>query len=657
MAAIRLSQRSAAPRWAVPAALLAVMALLSANLFHAQLTDPALARAVLLELKLPRFAATLLAGAALGLAGALLQLSTRNPLAAPSVLGVTSGAQIGLMLSLLLPASLKFIGVPAVFAGALLAALLTFAVAGGWRATPLRLILAGTATSLLLAALASLLLILNEQHIAGLALWSAGSLFQDGWGGIRQTLPWFALAAFGAWHLRQPLAVLGLGDEAAATLGVRIASLRRRVLVIATLLAAVAVSLAGPIAFVGLIAPNLARLAGQWHPRRLVPAAALAGALLLALADAAVQGIGGNGGLPLGVATALVGTPLLIWLVQRQSRLVPPSNDALADTTPARRWPVLLLALLVPLLLFVGLRYGSRPLPAYALFDWLAQIPSAGALLVELRLPRLILALSAGALLALSGCLLQQVVRNPLAGPELMGVSQGAGLAALALVLAWPAAPLPMQWLAAVAGAALVLAVALAVNRRHDYEPVRLALTGIALSALLGALATLLIVSAKVQAAQAVVWLAGSSYGRGLDSAEALLPWLLLALPGQWLARALGFLAFGDDQAKALGVPVARLRLGALSLAALAAAVAVAAVGPVGFVGLAAPHMAGLLVGQNPRWRLACAMLTGAVLTGLADMLGRSLLAPLDIPLGLMTSVLGAPYLLVLLARQRRSRP
>ncbi|MDN0083586.1 iron ABC transporter permease [Crenobacter sp. SG2305] len=657
MAAVRLSAPPAAPRWFLPLALLLVVALLLANVWPTHLADPALAHAVLLQLKLPRLGATLIAGAALGLAGALLQLSTRNPLAAPSVLGVTSGAQIGLMVSLLLPALLKFVGVPAVFAGGLLAALLTFAVAGGWRATPLRLILAGTATSLLLAALASLLLILNEQHIAGLALWSAGSLFQNGWGGVAQTLPWFVLATAGALWLRQPLAVLGLGDEAAATLGLRAAALRRRVLLIATLLAAVAVSLAGPIAFVGLIAPNLARLAGHWHPRRLVPASALAGALLLALAEAAVQRIGGSGGLPLGVATALVGTPLLIWLIQRQSRLVPPSADTLGTAVPSRRWPVLLLATLIPVLLVTGLFYGSLPLPDDALSDWLAQIPSSGALLVELRLPRLVLALTAGALLALSGGLLQQVVRNPLAGPELMGVSQGAGLAMLALVLAWPAAPLPAQWLAALVGAALVLAVALAVNRRHDYEPVRLALTGIALSALLGALAALLIVSAKVQAAQAVVWLAGSSYGRGLDSALALLPWLLLALPGLWLARALGFLAFGDEQANALGVPVARLRLFALSLAALAAALAVAAVGPVGFVGLAAPHLAGLLVGQNPRWRLGCAMLVGAVLTGVADMLGRSLLAPLDIPLGLMTAVLGAPYLLILLARQRRQRP
>ncbi|WP_434632554.1 iron chelate uptake ABC transporter family permease subunit [Chromobacterium sp. CV08] len=657
MAAVGLSAAAPLPRRLAPLAAMLLLAWLLLRLYPAGYADAATAEAVLWQLKLPRLAATLLAGGALGLAGALLQLSTRNPLAAPSVLGVTAGAQLGLLLSLLLPAGLKFIGVPAIFVGGLLAALLTFAVAGGWRASPLRLVLAGTATGMLLAALCSLLLILNEQHIAGAALWNAGSLFQDGWGGVRQALPWLLLAAAGAWWLRQPLAVLGLGDEAAASLGLAPDRLRRRVLPIATLLSAAAVSLAGPIAFIGLIAPNLARLCGAWHPRRLVPAAAAAGALLLALADALVQEAGSGGGLPLGVAAALIGTPLLLWLIQRQDRLLPPQADGAALQSPVRRWPLLLLALAVPLLLWFGLHHGARPLPAGALADWLAGRPGPGELLVELRLPRLLLALAAGALLALSGQLLQQVVNNPLAGPELMGVSQGAGLAALALLLAWPAAPLPAQWLAALLGALLVLATALLLNRRHDYQPLRLALTGIALSALLAALSTMLVVSAKVQAAQALVWLAGSSYGKGMDSARALLPWLALALPGLWLARALGFLALGDEQARALGVPVAGLRLAALALSALAAAAAVAAVGPVGFVGLAAPHLAGLLTGNAPRWRLATAMLAGALLAGSADVLGRSLLAPLDVPLGLATAAIGAPYLLILLARQRRRSP
>lgn len=638
-------------------ALAVALGLASANLFSGLPASPAVHGEVLTTLRLPRLAATLIAGAALGLAGALLQAMTRNRLAAPSVLGVTSGAQIGLLLSLLLPAALRPASIVPVFAGGLLAALLTFAVAGGWRASPLRLILAGTATTLLLSALTALLLIINEQHIAGLALWGAGSLFQNGWDGVVRVLPWAVLAGWVALRQVRALTVLALGDEAAASLGLRVDALRRRTLAVATLLSAVAVTLAGPVAFIGLIAPNLVRLAGGAHPGRLLPGSAVAGALLMLLADVLVrQTTPLTGGLPLSVATALIGTSLLLWLIRGQPRLSPPTADAPVAAVRHRRWPLWPLALAVPLVIYAGVTQGSLPLPAGAWTDWWQGASGTGAFLVELRLPRVLAALSAGALLALSGLLLQQVVRNPLAGPEMMGVTQGAGLAALSVALVWPAAPAAAGWLASFAGASAVLAAVLWLNRRSDYEPVKLALSGIAFAGLLAALATLVVVAAKVQAAQALVWLAGSSYGRGRALLPALLPWLLLGLPALWLTRLLGLLMLGDEQAAAIGVPVARLRVGALALSALAAAVAVAAVGPVGFVGLAAPHLATLLVGPRPGARLAATLLCGGVLCGLADVLGRTLLAPLEIPLGLMTAALGAPYLLCLLAYQGRSR-
>lgn len=206
-------------------ALAVALGLASASLFSGLPASPAVHGEVLTTLRLPRLAATLIAGAALGLAGALLQAMTRNRLAAPSVLGVTSGAQIGLLLSLLLPGALRPASIVPVFAGGLLAALLTFAVAGGWRASPLRLILAGTATTLLLSALTALLLIINEQHIAGLALWGAGSLFQNGWDGVVRVLPWAVLAGWVALRQARALTVLALGDEAAASLGLRVDAL------------------------------------------------------------------------------------------------------------------------------------------------------------------------------------------------------------------------------------------------------------------------------------------------------------------------------------------------------------------------------------------------------------------------------------------------
>lgn len=607
------------------------------------------------QLRLPRLAATVLAGAALGMAGHLLQSLSRNPLASPSVLGVTAGAQLGLIVAVLLPAGMALAAVPAVFGGGLLAVALCFVVAGGWQAHPLTLVLAGTVVSLLLSAVVSLLMVLFDQHVAGVALWSAGSLFQNGWQGVQTVLPWFLLACVLAWRYRAALPLLALGDDSAASLGLDVGRSRRRLLLVATLLSAVAVTLAGPVALVGLMAPNLLRLAGLQHPRRLLPASALAGAILLALADPIADWLADTSRslLPLGVATALAGTPLLLWLIGRQGHLSlpPPAATAWQPYCHARRTASWLLPLCLLLLCVAPGVSFTQYVQAWqqpdALADWW----------LTLRLPRVLLAAGCGALLACSGVLLQGVVRNPLAGPELMGLSQGAalmvlaGLAMLGSVSPWG------RLLLALLGSGIVLLVLLAISRRHAWAPLQLALAGMALATLGGALASLLVAQAKLQVAQAVTWLAGSTYGRGWDEVS-LLAWAMVCClpPALYLARALDLLALGDEVAASLGLAVGRSRGLALLLAAVCSAAAVAVAGPVGFVGLVAPHLALLLGGRNHRNRLWLALLLGMVLGVLADWLGRSLLQPRDMPFGIVTALLGAPYFLCLLAAQRQRR-
>ncbi|WP_374536230.1 iron ABC transporter permease [Chitinimonas taiwanensis] len=605
------------------------------------------------QLRLPRLTATLLAGAALGMAGCLLQALSRNPLASPSVLGVTAGAQIGLIVAVLLPPSLALAAVPAVFGGALLAVTLCFVVAGGWRAHPLTLVLAGTVVSLLLSAVVSLLMVLFDQNVAGVALWSAGSLFQPGWRGVQASLPWFALAVFLAWRGRQALQLLALGDDAAASVGLDVARFRRRLLLIATLLSAVAVTLAGPIALVGLIAPNLLRLLGLHKPSRLLPAAGLAGALILALADPAADWLADTSRslLPLGVATALAGTPLLLWLIARQGHRQLPAQ--VGEALGRRRSLPLLYGLLVLALLLIA-ALGLRLSPQ----DWLSawREPSGlAALLFDLRAPRIAVAMLAGALLAAAGVLLQGVVRNPLAGPELMGLSQGAALAVLLALAVFDQPALLVRLLFALGGAAAVLGALLWISRRHDWEPMQLALAGMGLATLGGALGTLVVAQAKLQVASAVTWLAGSSYGRGWADAALLLAGMLILLPlALRLARGLDILGLGDESAASLGLAVRPTRFGALALATLFTAVAVAAAGPVGFVGLVAPHFARLLGAGRHKPRLWLAVLLGALICALADLLARTLLAPRDLPFGIITAFIGAPYFLWLLARSRK---
>lgn len=612
-----------------------------------------LAAIFLYDLRLPRVLAALVAGAALGLSGTLFQALTRNPLAAPDLLGVTGGAQLGVFAAMVVPALAGIASVPLLFGCGLAAAGLAAFTAGGWRASPLRLILAGTACSLLFGAIVNMLLTIFEESIAGVALWGNGSLYQPGAGGLVTAALWALPPLAVLPWLTRPLEVAALGDEVAATVGVPLGPVRFATVLAATALAAVAVSVAGPMGFVGLVAPNLLRASSVARLRLLLPLSALWAALILLATDSLVVGLGLDNEVSTGVMIALVGTPLLLLLIYRNSRLG--AGDAAATvTTAAVRVPFGVFALLAVLALVamaaLAAALGSEWLgPA----RWLAAFDGSdpvARLLLELRLPRVLVAMVGGALLAASGVLLQSVVKNPLAGPEVLGITQGAGLTTLGALVLWPLAPRPAMFGAALLGGGGVLLIILLLNRRHRLAPLPVALTGIALGALCVALSQWLITQNGVQPARFLVWLCGGTYGRSGADVVALVPWLAAALPLFWLlARPLDLLALGDESATALGVPVALLRLAALAFGTLLACAAVAVVGPVSFVGLMTPHLARLLGFHVFGRRLPTAMLLGALVLGAADVAGRTLLSPLEVPAGVMTALIGTPYLLAML--------
>jgi iron complex transport system permease protein len=272
----------------------------------------------------------------------------------------------------------------------------------------------------------------------------------------------------------------------------------------------------------------------------------------------------------------------------------------------------------------------------------------------DLRLSRVLVAVLAGAGLGVSGSLIQGVVRNSLASPDLLGVTAGAGLAATTATLYFP--QLAFVWFIPVAiiGALVTLALLLWLVRDHDLNPARLVLVGIALSIWLGALTDWLLVSHPQQANAALVWLIGSLWGRGWQHFWVLLPCLLILLPVTLtLALRLDLLALGDETAESLGASVQRTRLSALLLSVALAAVSVAVCGAISFVGLIAPHMARLLVGGNHRRMLPAAAMVGALLVLIADIAARTLAAPLELPAGVVTSLIGAPYFLFLLTRYK----
>lgn len=292
---------------------------------------------------------------------------------------------------------------------------------------------------------------------------------------------------------------------------------------------------------------------------------------------------------------------------------------------------------------------------ALALVWQLPDGPLARDILWELRLPRVCLAAFTGAALALAGLLLQDLFRNPLVEPGLLGVSAGAGLAAVVAM----AAGLGGLWLlpaVTFAGALGTLALVLALGRRLGRSSATLLLVGVAVNALAAALVQLLLsVGDNTLLRSASFWLMGSfaqADWRLLLPASALL--LLVAIRSGQRAGALDLWQLGDTEAAHLGLDIVRFRREMLLLASLLVALAVAQAGGIGFIGLLAPHMARRLGLSAHRQLLPASLLLGALLAVAADLLARSLIAPLELPVGVLTALLGAPAFLFLFLREQR---
>lgn len=620
--------------------------------------DGGLQSAIVRYARLPRIAVALLCGAALGVAGALMQTVTRNPLASPGTLGVNAGAYLALVLgAVLAPSILVGGGWWIATAGGLLAATLAYLLGGAGRGTPAHLALAGMAVSLALAAITGALQLLFENETQGLFLWGAGTLAQSDWTGAGFLWPRVLVATVAALALAPQLDVLLLGEDLARGLGTRVQLVRLSAGGAAVMLAATAVSVAGPIGFVGLMAPHLVRLSGVRGHALLLPAAALWGGALLLGADVLARAVPSTSTpLPVGAATAFLGAPLIMWLARRSAGGGQPVTSS---RTVVARFPpyAVLVCVSVALLGIVcaaGLSLGALRLPV---IDVVASIMGGATelardVVIGQRLPRLLVAALAGAGLSLSGLLMQGVVRNPLAAPELVGVTTGAGAAALTALILFPGLPTDLVPLAAFLGGMLTFGVVVLVAWKRGLDPIRLALVGLAMSALASAVIQAMVVAAGLRVAQALTWLAGSTYARGWDAAARLAPWILLLLPLAWLlAHRLDLMALGEELPVVLGLPLERSRLTILSVAVALAAAAVATVGTLSFVGLIAPHVTRALGGTRHRRLVLPTVLIGALVVVLADTLGRAIFAPREIPSGLVTAAVGAPYFLYLLAR------
>ena len=271
-----------------------------------------------------------------------------------------------------------------------------------------------------------------------------------------------------------------------------------------------------------------------------------------------------------------------------------------------------------------------------------------------LRLPRVLLAALVGMALAVSGLILQGIIRNPLAAPDIIGVTSGASVGAL-LFLAYATVSIHFLPLAAIIGAGVVSTIIYLLSWKKGVTPIRMVLIGIGISAFAKGIVTMLIVMGEeVRTSRAYIWLTGSLYGANMQDVYLLLPWVvLLSLLTFIIARVINVKELGDDIALGVGVKVQVFRLLFLLISVMLAGTAVAFVGGIAFVGLVAPHISRMLVGRSFAALIPISSMVGAIIVIFADIVGRTAFLPKDLPAGVFTAAIGAPFFIYLLFRTR----
>ncbi len=600
---------------------------------------------------LPRIAVALMAGGGLGLAGAILQRILRNPLAEPATLGISAGAYLMLAIAgVIIPGLVASAGEWVSFAGAGLALLAILGLSWRKGLSPITVSLSGLVISLYCGAVSAVLALFFRDFLVGQLLWGAGYLDQQDWSAVQFLAPRLAMIVGMTASIVRPLGLLETSDETARSLGLSITAYRGVGLALAAALTAIVTTSVGIISFVGLAAPALARASGVRTAGRHLVWSSLIGAFLLAATDQAVQSLPVTFRLfPTGAVTALLGAPLLLLLLNRLKLLAPPQAVATALPVRLAHPESIILILLVVLLVmgFLALSCGQGP------DGWACVSGETFRHLVGWRWPRALAAFSGGAMLALAGAILQRTTGNPMASPEVLGVSSGAMLGVIILMLVSSAPTRSLQIGAGAAGAFAVLALMRALSAKPGYAGDRLLLIGISLGSVASFLIAIVMVSQDPRLEMLLAWLSGSTYAVGAGEAKGAMLVLFVGLASvPFIRRWLELMALGAPAARALGVSLATSRTLLFSIAALLTAAATILVGPLSFAGLMGPHLARLLGFQRAGGQLVAAALIGGLILLIADWLGRNLVFPFQIPAGLLATLVGGPLFLGLIGRR-----
>lgn len=601
---------------------------------------------IVTSLRLPRLAIGIVAGGALAVSGAVLQTLTNNPLASPGTLGINAGAFFFVVLSMIFfPNVLGAFPFITALLGAVLSSVLVVGLAGK-AMEPVRVALTGMIISLLFSSLTGAMQLLFENETNGLFLWGSGTLVQLNWEGVRFAAPVVLVLFIGSLLLAKPMDILSLGEDIASSLGQNVQAVKLAAWGVAIVLSAAVVSVVGPIGFIGLMAPHIVRMMGIRGHLQIFIHSFLWGSVMLIGADVLGRLIQPGQEVPVGAMTALIGGPWLLYLAWKTAKTLKRGDRQVGGTTKPVR-----LTVLVPILilLILGITVLALSFNGAAWnFAWLEPV------VWNFRVPRVLTSFIVGVMLALTGVILQGVLRNPLADAGVLGVTSMGGAGAMLLLVVFPAVPSAFLPLGATLGASLALGIILITAWKNNFQPMLVALMGIAISAFGSAATQVFVVKAKLAVASALVWLSGSTYAKGWDDVQlALLLFALFIWPAVYITRSLDTLTFGDDVAAGLGLNVRSTRVWALVIGVAISTAAVSIVGTIGFIGLVAPHIARRIVGFRHLPLMLASGLIGGLLLVTADFIGRILIAPKDIPSGLIVALIGTPYLLYLLRKMK----
>jgi iron complex transport system permease protein len=607
----------------------------------------------------PRVSIAILIGCGLGLAGAVTQQILGNPLASPTTLGVEAGGQFGITVAtMFFPGLLAFSPDLVAIGGGLLAIGLVIALTWRLGFSPVTVILAGLVITFFLGAVNMAFLLLKGEWLGNLFIWGAGSLVQNNWEPFRELWPRVLALTLMLLLLMRPLQVLQLGQSSASSLGAKVGTVRLLALLLVVLMTATVVSRVGVVAFVGLAAPVLARLLGaRTLVARMLWSSLIGGGLLL-LADTLAHWAStwGDGSLvPTGTTTALIGGPIILLALQslKNSHRMPGQDANPAGFLPKRR-PVMVVGGVLIALLLVTTVISMSWSPGLEGWSWTSFSQWHEAWVW--RGPRLLAAILAGVALGLAGTLIQRMTGNAMASPEMLGISGGAAVVMVLIVLSGAEIGRAGQLAGATIGAAAALGLLILLARKHNFAGNQLLLGGLALYVFMDAGLRLVMASGGTVASQLLNWMYGSTWLVSENEALGLLALILLISATLLLiVRPLTILPLGETSARALGLPVARIRLVLLMLAALLTASATVVIGPLSFVGLIAPHLARVLGQQTVGRQLVVAALAGGLLLGVADYLSRIVVYPNQLPAGLLAALVGGVYFLWGLSRHGRA--